>query len=276
MSAVVEKIQDIWAIDAVRSISMAVAVALLGLLIAKIINRRLRARTMNSQARLLVRRFITAVILILSLTWALSIAGVNVGILIGTAGFLTVAIGFAAQTSVSNLISGMFLMAEQPFKVGDVIEVSGRTGSVIAIDLLSVKLRTFDNLMVRIPNETMLKSDVVNLTHFEIRRYDLQLGVAYDEEIEHVRQVLFAVADSNTLCLREPKPQIIFIGFGESSINLQFSVWAKKESFLELRNSIAEQVKNALDQADITIPFPHRVLRLDTPIPAAPDLPPRS
>jgi small-conductance mechanosensitive channel len=239
-------------------------VILLGILTANFINRRLRSGSLHSQSRLLIRRILTGFILIITMAWALSLAGVNVGVLLGTAGFLTIGLGFAAQTSVSNLISGIFLMVERPFKVGDVIEVSGTRGEVIVIDLMSVKLRTFDNLLVRIPNETMLKANLTNFTHFEIRRYDLQVGVAYKEDLDRVRSVLLAVADKNPLCLRDPKPTILFIGFGESSVDLQYSVWAKRDSFLELRNSISEEVKRAFDDAGIEIPYPHRSLYAGT------------
>jgi small-conductance mechanosensitive channel len=128
------------------------------------------------------------------------------------------------------------------------------------VDLLSVKLRTFDNLYVRIPNETMIKSEVTNLNRLPIRRFDLQVGVAYKEDLQRVQEVLLEVAEQNPLCLEEPAPVIIFRGYGDSSINQQFSVWAKTENYLKLRNSIPLEIKEAFDEAGIEIPFPHRTL----------------
>jgi len=191
---------------------------------------------------------------------ALMELGFDLSVLLGAAGILTVAIGFASQTSASNVISGLFLLGERPFAVGDIIRVNGTTGEVLSVDLLSVKLRTFDNLFVRIPNETMIKSEVTNLRRFPIRRVDLQIGVAYKEDLQAVRQVLMEVADRNPLCLEEPAPLIIFQGYGDSSINHQFSVWAKTENFLDLRNSIPIEIKEAFDEHGIEIPFPHRTL----------------
>ena len=191
---------------------------------------------------------------------ALMELGFDLSVLLGAAGILTVAIGFASQTSASNVISGLFLLGERPFAVGDIIRVGGTTGEVLSVDLLSVKLRTFDNLFVRIPNETMIKSEVTNLWRFPIRRVDLQIGVAYKEDLRRVREVLLQVADRNPLCLEEPAPLIIFQGYGDSSINHQFSVWAKTENFLDLRNSIPIEIKEAFDEHGIEIPFPHRTL----------------
>jgi small-conductance mechanosensitive channel len=191
---------------------------------------------------------------------ALMELGFDLGVLLGAAGILTVALGFASQTSASNVISGLFLLGERPFAVGDVIRVNGTTGEVLSVDLLSVKLRTFDNLFVRIPNETMIKSEVTNLRRFPIRRVDLMVGVAYKEDLRKVRDVLMEVADRNPVCLEEPTPIIIFQGYGDSSINHQFSVWAATDNFLELRNSIPLDIKEAFDEHGIEIPFPHRTL----------------
>src|SRR5690606_6278295 len=123
--------------------------------------------------------------------------GVDVGVLLGAAGILTVAIGFASQTSASNLISGLFLLGARPFSVGDLIEVGTRTGVVLSVDLLSVKLRTFENLFVRVPNETLIKSDIVNLSRNPIRRIEVKLRLAYDEDFERVAALLKAIAQDD-------------------------------------------------------------------------------
>lgn len=183
--------------------------------------------------------------------------GVQLGPLLGAAGVVGVAIGFASQTSVSNVISGFFLIAEQPFQVDDVIQIGGTTGRVLSIDMLSVKLRTFDNRFVRIPNESIVKSEVVTLTRFPIRRIDLMIGVAYRENIGRVRELLLEVARENRAILMEPEPAVQFEGFGASSVDLRFVCWATRENFVAARNTLAEGVKEGLDAAGIEIPFPH-------------------
>lgn len=224
------------------------------------ISTRLSAERLSLHGSVLLRRGVFTGLLGLFFVSALHQLGFNLSVLLGAAGIVTVAIGFASQTSASNLISGLFLLGERPFSVGDVIKVGDTTGEVLSIDLLSVKLRTFDNLFVRIPNETLIKSQVTTLTRFPIRRYDLKVGVAYHEDIESVRATLMEVADRNPLCLDEPAPLFIFLGFGDSSLEIQFSVWAKRENFIDLRNGMHADVKNAFDRAGIEIPFPHRTL----------------
>jgi small-conductance mechanosensitive channel len=187
--------------------------------------------------------------------------GFDFTVLLGAAGIVTLAIGFASQTSASNLISGLFLVLERAVQPGDVITIGGRTGEVVSVDLLSTKLRTFDNLMVRIPNETMVKSEIVAINRFPIRRVDLTVGVAYDSDLRLVQRTLLEVAQRNPLCLDEPAPLLIAQGFGESSIDYLLAVWAKSENFLPLRNSITLEVKEAFDAAGIEIPFPQRTLQ---------------
>ena len=131
---------------------------------------------------------------------------------------------------------------------------------MLSIDLLAVKLRTFDNLFVRVANENLIKSEITNLTRFPIRRVDLQIGVAYKEDLEKVFEVLSDVADRNPLCLEEPKPLFIFEGYGDSALIFQFSIWAQRENFLELKTGIQLEIKEAFDAQGIEIPFPHRTL----------------
>ncbi len=190
----------------------------------------------------------------------LSDLGFKLTAVLGAAGIAGVAIGFASQTSLSNIISGIFLVWEKPFGVGDAIKVGEHVGAVFSIDLMSVKLRTFDNRFVRIPNEQIVKGQMINITRFPIRRLDIQLGVAYKEDIGKVMEILREIADRNPHCLDEPEPVIIFQEFGNSSLDFLFGVWFAKADLLLLRNSIMREIKERFDAEGIEIPFPHRTL----------------
>lgn len=248
------------------------AVVLVGLIGARLASRavhRAVRRRVSVQQAMLARRIIYYGVLVLVLATALRELGFDLAVLLGAAGVATVAMGFAAQTSVSNLISGLFLIGERAFQVGDVIRVGALTGEVLSVDLLSVKLRTFDNLFVRVPNETLIKSEVTNLSRFPVRRLDVLLGVGYEADMAAVERVLRGVAERNALCLEEPQPLFIFTGFGESSLDLQFSVWGARENYLELGNSIRREIKAALDEAGINIPYPQRTLVMSAATAAA-------
>ena len=198
--------------------------------------------------------------LALVLITAMQQVGFSLTPLLGAAGIVGIAIGFASQTSVSNVISGFFLIAERPFQVDDVIQVGNTTGRVLSIDTLSVKLRTFDNRFIRIPNETIVKSEVTTITRFPIRRLDLNVGVAYRENIPRVRETLMELAGTNPRALMEPAPVVFFDGYGESSLDLRLTVWTTRENFWDLKRSLLEEIKARFDEAGIEIPFPHRTL----------------
>ncbi|UCF69614.1 MAG: mechanosensitive ion channel family protein [Acidobacteriota bacterium] len=238
-------------------------VVIIGLLAGKLLGRRFGAMAQkcgDQQAAMLVRRGVFHGVTAVAVLWAMGELNFRLSVVLGTAGVLSVALGFASQTSASNLISGLFLIGERSFAVGDLIRIGDKTGEVLSVDWLSVKLRTFDNLFVRVPNETLIKSEVTNLTRFPIRRVDLTIGVAYKEDLRRVREVLLEVADSDPLCLEEPRPLLLFERFGESSLDLQFSVWTTQDVFAAVRYQIAERVKQRFDEEGIEIPFPHRTL----------------
>ncbi|AXJ00361.1 Mechanosensitive ion channel [Cyclonatronum proteinivorum] len=183
--------------------------------------------------------------------------GFSLGPLLGAAGILGIGISFASQTSLSNIISGFFLIGEKPFQVGDIVKVNDIVGVVMSIDTLSVKIRVFDNHLVRIPNETMLKSPVTNFTRFPIRRASIKVSVAYKEDLDRVRKVLTDIVDDNPYALQEPAAAIHFDSFNNSSVDLNLRVWSQKDDFISMLTSINLEIKKRFDAFGIEIPFPH-------------------
>ncbi len=254
------------AVQWVLSMSGPIVASLIAICVGIAISVVLRAavrpwrKRLSPQALLVIRKAITYGVTAIVLVTILQQFGFKLTALLGAAGIAGIAIGFAAQTSLSNMISGLFLIWEKPFKVGDVIIVEGRKGVVESIDLLSMTLRTLDNLSVRFPNETLVKSELVNITKHPIRRFDIVFGVAYRSDPNEVFSVLRKVAAKNRFVLDEPKPLICFTGFGESQLDFKFGVWHEKDDWIAMRNAILTDLKKALEDAGIEIPFPHRVL----------------
>lgn len=256
------------------SIALLVVGILVSRLLAFVVGRVAQQSTGPRQA-VVIRRLAYYAFLVVAWSMVLQRLGFDLKVLLGAAGVLTVAVGFASQTSASNIISGLFLLGERPFVMGDFIQVDDIVGEVISIDLLSVRIRTYDNLAVRVPNETLLKTSFTNLTHFPIRRLDIHLGVSYHEDIEHVREVLMRVADANPLCLDEPSPIFLFNGFEESSLSVQFSVWGTRDDYWHLLTSMYIAIKRAFDAEKIVIPYPQRTVhmsqRTESPVFSADD-----
>ena len=210
----------------------------------------------------LLRRGVGYAVASLFAVAALHELGFELSVLLGAAGVLTVAVGFAAQTAASNLVSGVFLIAEGPFAIGEAVKINDVTGEVLSIDLLSIKLRTFDNLLVRIPNETVMKAVVTNLGRFPIRRFDLKVFVDAEGDLDELEAVLLG-ATANPTCLEEPKPIVIFLGFNESGVEVQLSAWALRENFLGMRNQLHKDVASALRESGIAFAYPRRRVAFD-------------
>lgn len=180
--------------------------------------------------------------------------GFNVTALLGAAGVLGVAIGFASQTSVSNIISGFFLLLERPFSVGDSIKSGDVVGYVESVDLLSVRVRTYDNKMVRLPNETVLKHTLNNLTYYPIKRIDCLLSVPYGNDVETVKQLVYDVVAANQLFLKDPVPSVMVHKIAQhdydTEIRLFFTVrvWVITDKFRSAPAVLMQQLKDQFDK----------------------------
>lgn len=242
----------------------AILFALLGFLMARLASRTFVVtvgKRLNLHQQLIWRRGIFYFIFAFFLIASLREAGFKLSVFLGAAGILTVALGFASQTSASNLISGLFLIGEGAFEVGDLIQLTlirGQTieGTVMSIDLLSVKLVTLDNTLIRVPNEQLIRSPVYNLTRFPIRRIPITLAIDFNEDISKVRRVLIEAADRYALVLDEPRPQVTVMAFRDSSIELLFTVWTQQQHYLRALDEIHERILNHFIEHAIRIPLP--------------------
>ena len=265
-------------LDRLSEFLVAIILCFIGFLIARLVSNtfiRTIGSRLNAHQRLLWRRGIFYFIFLLFIMTSLREAGFKLSVFLGAAGILTVALGFASQTSATNLISGLFLIGEGSFEVGDTIQITlirGQTieGQVISIDLLSVKLLTLDNVYIRLPNEQLIRTPVMNLSKYPIRRIPITLAINFHEDIIKVRQVLLDVAAKYPLVMDDPKATVTVTAFRESSIELLFSVWCRQENALKVRDEMQERVRNGFVENQIEIPVPKMGL-IDRPIPLEDD-----
>ncbi|MDO3657777.1 mechanosensitive ion channel family protein [Acinetobacter genomosp. 15BJ] len=259
--------------ERLSEIVVAIILCFIGFLIARLVSNafiRTVGSRFNAHQRLLWRRGIFYFIFLLFIMTSLREAGFKLSVFLGAAGILTVALGFASQTSASNLISGLFLIGEGSFEVGDTIQITlirGQTieGEVISIDLLSVKLLTLDNVYIRLPNEQLIRTPVMNLSKYPIRRIPITLAINFHEDIIKVRHVLLEVAAKYPLVMDDPKATVTVTAFRESSIELLFAVWCRQENSLKVRDEMQERIRNGFLENEIEIPVPKMGL-IDRPL----------
>ncbi|MDP2806951.1 MAG: mechanosensitive ion channel family protein [bacterium] len=216
------------------------------------------AKRSEKHTAMMIGKVVYYAVIVLVLVAALDIFNVKLTAILAAAGIMSVALGFAAQTSVANIVSGFFLLMDRPFEIDDVIEFEGQQGTVTSIDLLSTKLRTFDNLYVRIPNENLIKNKIVNLTRYKTRRLCLNFKLGPEADIASVKKIILEETRGYQHALPDPHPFIVVQGFGESGANLDLFLWVKGEAYLQSLSDLNENILRVLLERGIRPGFPHR------------------
>jgi small-conductance mechanosensitive channel len=220
----------------------------------------------------LLARFSGFIIIATAIIIALDSLGVNVMPFIAGAGVAGIAIGFAAKDTLSNLIAGILLIIDRPFEVGDRIEVwtapsgSSTWGDVIDIGLRATKIKTTDNIVIIIPNNEIMLRDIINYTTISEKiRVRINIGIAYDADMQKAKNIILKVADSTEWVSKDPPPKVVVRKFGESAVDLQLRVWihdARRR--MSTISHITDRVKSSFDEHGIEIPYPKRDIYVKT------------
>ena len=184
--------------------------------------------------------------------------GVQTASIIALLGAAGLAVGLALQGTLSNLAAGVMLLIFRPYKVGDFIDVAGKFGKVSEIDMFTTILQTFDNQQIIIPNSQIWGEQIINHSHHTVRGVDMRFGVAYDEDIDKTRGVIDQVLAQHPHILQDPAPFVEVESLNESSVDFLVRPFCEGQHYFDVLYSIPEQIKKALDDANIEIPFPHR------------------
>lgn len=190
--------------------------------------------------------------------------GVDAASIIALLGSVSVAIGLAVQGSLSNLAGGVLLLILKPFSVGDYVQDGlGNQGTVSAVDVFYTQLTTPDNKTIVLPNGTLANGCITNFTRYRMRRMDIPVSIAYEEDIRQAKAVLLEVLTKEQGILNEEE-QIVFVdSLGESGVLLNVRGWALNENFWDTKWHLTENIKYALDEAHIRIPYPQMDVHLD-------------
>ena len=173
--------------------------------------------------------------------------------ILGAAGF---AVGLAFQGTLSNFAAGAMLLFFRPFKVGDVVNLNGQLGKVDEIELFTTALDTFDNRRIILPNSAVFGSTIENITHHHVRRVDVEVGAAYDADLDATRSALERAIADTPGGLTDPEPGVVLVGLGASSVDWKVQIWAPTDDYLGVKQALTRAIKQSLDGAQIGIPFP--------------------
>lgn len=208
---------------------------------------------------------------------AFAAAGIDLSSLALLAGALGVGIGFGLQAIINNFVSGLILIFERPIQVGDTIDLEGLRGSVTHIGIRASTVRTLEGAEVIVPNADLITGRVTNWTLSDrLRRIEVAVGVAYGTDPHRVRELLLTVARAQPDCLEEPEPFVLFLGFGDSSLDFSLRFWTSNfENWFRIQSQATFAIHDALYEAGITIPFPQRDLHLKSVADSVPGLPSR-
>ncbi|MEP7383968.1 MAG: mechanosensitive ion channel family protein [Gemmatimonadota bacterium] len=206
-----------------------------------------------------------ATIVVVALITSASQVGINVGAALAGLGVAGIAIGFAAQETVANMIAGFLIFWDRPFKIGDYISTQDRYGRVQEITMRTTRIRTMENTYVVIPNKQIIGDLMVNHSLYGETRINIAIGIAYKEKIAEARAVLLPVINAVPGVLPNPAADVVALSLGDSSVNLQARAWIADASLERpTQFAILEACKVALDDAGIEIPFPHLQLFVDS------------
>lgn len=233
-------------------------------LAARAISRSLRARKVNDQAILMISKISRYSIIIIGTIVALQQVGFNLTAFLTGLGIAGFTIGFALQDVSKNFISGILLLVERPFEIGDSIKVADYTGSVVAVDLRATEIRTLDGTVVFIPNSAIFTNPITNYSKATRRRVDISVGVGYDSDPELVRRTALQAIDTIPGLLREPAPSVLFQNFGGSTIDLTIYFWVDTQKMdpFAAKDTGLLAINKAFQQAQIEMPYPTQTLLL--------------
>jgi len=185
--------------------------------------------------------------------------GVQTTSIIAVLGAASLAVGLALQGTLSNVAAGGMLLVLRPYRVGDLIDINGNVGKVTRLDLFFTQMSDANNVKIVVPNSKVFSDTMLNLSGQQTRRIELKIGVGYGANLSHARDVLTAAAAAHDHVLADPAPWAGVTNLLDSSVEVSLHAWTKSEGYWQTKADVFQAAKEALDAADIEIPFPHQV-----------------
>ena len=251
-------------VDLLTNLLVSAVILLVGWVVIRLVDKALRKAMARANRKVLLVNFIVSVVT--KVGWAillvtiLSRLGVDVTPLIAGLGVTGFILGFAFQESLGNLASGLMIAVNEPFKVGDVVDAAGHTGSVLEVNMMATVMLTPDNKRIVLPNKGVWGCPIVNYSAMDTRRVDLQVGIAYGEDVEKAVSVIRDAVRRVPGVLATPEPAVAVAGLDASQVTINVRPWAKNADYWSVRSATLQTVKEELDRVGIEIPFPQVVV----------------
>jgi small-conductance mechanosensitive channel len=242
-----------------------------------VIHRVLEHYGLNASIEQLLKNVLSVLIIVLGMASVMAQFGFDIVSLVAGLGIAGLAVGFAAQSTLANFIAGITILMEQSFQVGDWISIGDKEGRVVLISLRTTHVLTRDNITIIVPNSNVASSEVINLTSKNFIRFDIRIRIAFEADIDAARAVILKVLEETNNVLARPETSATIDEIGEYGIFFKVRFWVTPAAVArmpKMKEGILENVKKALDAADIAIPYPHMRLLMpkdvDYPIPTKP------
>ena len=261
VGAVVDQSIDVLATWGLKVLG-ALAVLLIGRMVAgwarKFTRRFLERAGLDETIQPFLSGLVYALVLVFVLLAVLGLFGIPTTSIIAVLGAASLAVGLALQGTLANFASGVMLLLFRPFQVDDFIEVAGESGTVEAIGVFATTLNTVDNVQITIPNGRVYGESIKNYSANDTRRIDLVAGVAYDDDLQVAKDALIGILEADDRVLDDPPPTVAVSELGDSSVNFVVRPWCRSEDYWELRFDLTRKIKETLEDAGCSIPFPQQ------------------
>jgi small-conductance mechanosensitive channel len=241
------------------------------IIVKSLARRVLKKLNIDASLRYTLERTLQYVLVIIAAVLSLEVIGINLSGLAVVFGFLSVGIGFGLQNVTSNFVAGLIVLFERPIKVGDRVIVGDTEGDVTAINLRSTTIRSLNNVSIIVPNSQFISQNVINWSYGDTKvRLDIEVGVSYSSDLDKVLRCLLEVAEECPAVLKDPKPDVLHDGFGDSAWNMRLRCWvADPKGHMMVRSDLNCAIVRKFNENGVEIPFPQRDLhvRSSAPIP---------
>ncbi len=245
--------------DLLKVVVFLISAVLIARVVVIYLRRSLKDR-LSRDIQEVVIKVIYYTIIVIAVLLVLRLLGIELSGLLVAGGIIGIVIGFATQSIVGNLVSGLFLMVERPIKIGDQVNIDGTSGFVEDIHSVSTIIRTYEGLYVRIPNEKVFTNKITNYVANTARRFEYVVGIRYSDDADEAIEIIKDLIEEHPIALKDPSPTVFVDNLGDNAVNIIVRIWAPPTEWYDLKMEMLWKIKKGLEENGIEIAFPQRTV----------------